>query len=738
MEDLWQVSEDSLRNDLKQIQSQETAFTIGNGYFCTRGVFEEGYPHETAATLLFGVFDTVPISKEELANAPNWVGIKLFVNGDRFRLDKGTLLAYTRTLDIQIGVLHRTVLWESPAGVRVRVASDRFASLADEHLGIIRYTVTIEASPEDQPVDVVLRAGFDVGVGNYDLIHWDSQDQGHTADLLWLQSETKHTGVSLAQTMSFVTDTPDAQTDFIDSDTAPSIHLTSSLAPGASLTAEKTVMFYTSRDADNPLYTATTQHQELLNTTVKDTNISDNAIFVYDAQLVKQQEAWSVYWQQADVIIEGDDKAQIGVRYSIYQLRINASDHDSRYSIAAKGLTGFGYRGHIFHDTEIFMLPFFTYVLPNIARNLLLYRYRLLPAARRKAARNGYAGAQYPWESTLSGEETTPPSIVHPETGEVIPVLNGFIELHITSSIAHALWEYWQITADDDFMCNYGVELLVSTALFWDSRAEKNKHNHDYEITNVIGPDEWHEHVNNNAHTNIMAQNNIENALIAFQWLKTTAPTKAAALAKQLDLTDERLAHMQDVQEHIKIPMDAQTDLIEQFDGFFELPKLDLEKYQGRKDSYQAILGVKDIQKYQIIKQADVLMLLTMLRQEFDKRTKEVNWDYYFPITDHDYGSSLTPALHAILGNELGHTEESYHMLMKGALVDLENLRGNTPEGIHAACAGAVWQAVIFGFAGLRVTSDGCTTSPHWPANWQRIAFQFKHKGEPIKVDLRR
>lgn len=738
MENLWQVSEDSLRNDLKQIQSQETAFTIGNGYFCTRGVFEEGYPHETAATLLFGVFDTVPISKEELANAPNWVGIKLFVNGERFRLDKGTLLAYTRTLDIQIGVLHRTVLWESPAGVRVRVASDRFASLADEHLGIIRYTVTIEASPEDQPVDVVLRAGFDVGVGNYDLIHWDSQDQGHTADLLWLQSETKHTGVSLAQTMSFVTDTPDAQTDFIDSDTAPSIHLTSSLALGASLTAEKTVMFYTSRDADNPLYTATTQHQELLNTTVKDTNISDNAIFVYDAQLVKQQEAWSVYWQQADVIIEGDDKAQIGVRYSIYQLRINASDHDSRYSIAAKGLTGFGYRGHIFHDTEIFMLPFFTYVLPNIARNLLLYRYRLLPAARRKAARNGYAGAQYPWESTLSGEETTPPSIVHPETGEVIPVLNGFIELHITSSIAHALWEYWQITADDDFMCNYGVELLVSTALFWDSRAEKNKHNHDYEITNVIGPDEWHEHVNNNAHTNIMAQNNIENALIAFQWLKTTAPTKAAALAKQLDLTDERLAHMQDVQEHIKIPMDAQTDLIEQFDGFFELPKLDLEKYQGRKDSYQAILGVKDIQKYQIIKQADVLMLLTMLRQEFDKRTKEVNWDYYFPITDHDYGSSLTPALHAILGNELGHTEESYHMLMKGALVDLENLRGNTPEGIHAACAGAVWQAVIFGFAGLRVTSDGCTTSPHWPANWQRIAFQFKHKGEPIKVDLRR
>lgn len=738
MGNLWQVSEDSFSTDLKQIQSQETAFTIGNGYFCTRGAFEEGYPHETVATLLFGVFDDVSIAKEELANAPNWIGIKLFVNGERFRLDKGKLLAYTRTLDIHNGVLHRNVLWESPTGVRVSVTSDRFASLADEHLAIIRYNVTIEEAPNDHPVDVVLRASFDIGVGNYNLMHWDSQDQGHTGDLLWLQSETKHTKVSLAQTMSFVTDSPDAQKEFVDSDVAPGIHLASTLVPGASLTVEKTVMIYTSRDADNPLYAATTHHQKLLNTTARDTTPSGHSVFVYNAQLAKQKEVWQAYWQQADIIIEGDDNAQVGVRYNIYQLRINASGHDSRYSIAAKGMTGFGYRGHIFHDTEIFMLPFFTYVLPNIARALLLYRYHLLPAARKKAASNGYAGAQYPWESTLDGEETTPSLIVHPETGEVIPVLNGFIELHITSSIAHAFWEYWQITADDDFMRDYGAELLLSTALFWDSRAEKNEQRHDYEITNVIGPDEWHEHVNNNAHTNVMAQNNIKKALMAFQWLKTAAPSKAAALTKRLDLTNERLAHMQDVQQQIRIPMDQKTNLFEQFDGFFKLPKLDLEKYKGRKDSYQGILGVENVQKYQIVKQADVLMMLTMLRQEFNTRTKKVNWDYYFPITDHDYGSSLTPALHAILGNELGHIDEAYQMFMKGALVDLKNLRGNTPEGIHAACSGAVWQAVIFGFAGLRVTDDGYTTSPHWPASWQRIAFQFKHKGETISVDLRR
>ncbi|GCF07384.1 glycoside hydrolase family 65 protein [Dictyobacter arantiisoli] len=738
MDNLWQISEESFDPNLKHIHSQETVFTVGNGYFCTRGTFDEGYPHESAATLLFGVFDNVPIAKEELANAPDWVGLKLVVNGERFRLDKGKLLAYTRTLDVQTGLLTRHVLWESTSGIRLQVVSERFASLADEHLGIIRYRVTIEESPNQQPVEVNLRASFNIAVGNYDLMHWATQDQGHTQNLLWLRSETKHTKVSLAQTMSFNTDDAQAKKEFADSDVAPSIRLNSTLAPGATLTAEKVVVMYTSRDGDEPLQTALNHHQKILGSAAEATTNSPHHVFVYNYQYDRQIEAWQKYWQQADVIIEGDDTAQIGIRYNIYQLRISTSEHDSRYSIAAKGLTGFGYRGHIFHDTEIFMLPFFTYVLPDIARNLLLYRYKLLPAARQKARSNGYAGAQYPWESTLNGEETTPSSIVHPETGEVIPVLNGFLELHITSSIAHAVWEYWQVTGDDKFMREYGVELLLSTAMFWDSRAEKDEQEHQYEIKNVIGPDEWHEHVINNAHTNMMARNNLQTALAALHWLENTAPTVATTLIEQLDLNKQRLAHMQDVQEHLKIPQDKETKLFEQFEGFFKLPTLDLEKYKGRKDSYQGILGVEEIQKYQIVKQADTLMMLTMLRQEFDLHTKQVNWDYYFPITDHDYGSSLTPALHAILGSELGHTEESYHMFMKGALVDLENLRGNTPEGIHAACAGAVWQAVVFGFAGLRVTSDGYTTNPHWPANWQRVAFQFKQKGTSVSIDLHR
>ncbi len=736
---LWQISEDTFNPELKHMRSQETVFTVGNGYFCTRGAFEEGYAKATPATLLFGVFDAVPIAKEELANAPDWTPLGLTINGERFRLDKGKILAYNRTLDMQQGILSRTIHWETPNGIRVKISSERVASLADEHVGVVRYRITSEEGNPD--LDIALWANFNTAIGNYDLMHWETVDQGFEGEVMWLQSETKKSKVQLAQTMTFITTLPGCRTEYISSYIAPSIRIYGKLASGATLEAEKLVVMYTTRDGVEPVPTALDAHRKLLgmagNRGPDAATETAESTPIYAKLLEKHLEAWQQFWQEADVIIEGDEKSQLAIRYNIYQLRINASAHDSRYSIAAKGLTGFGYRGHIFHDTEIFMLPFFSYVLPDFARNLLLYRYHLLPAARKKAASNGYEGAQYPWESTLDGEETTPSSIIHPETGEVIPVLNGFIEYHISASVAHAVQAYWETTGDDDFMQNYGAEIVLSTAIFWGSRVEKGEHG-DYEITNVIGPDEWHEHVNNNAFTNYMARQNIIDALSDLNWLQRTAPAKARELVQTLNLTDERLQHWNDVIEKLRIPQDPQTKVFEQFDGFFHLEDLDQSQYKGRKDSYQGIMGIHAVQKYRIVKQADVLMLLTVLNQQFDLETKRANWDYYYPITDHDYGSSLTPAFHVILACELGLAEASYKQFILGGLVDLENLRGNTPEGIHTACSGAVWQATIFGFAGLKVTEDGYTTNPSWPESWTRLAFKFKHKGELISVDLQK
>ena len=748
----WQISENTF--DPKKLHSRETVYTIGNGYFGTRGTFEEDYPRANPATLLFGVFDRIDIGKEELANAPDWLLIKLFVNGERFRLDRGKILHYQRTLDMEHGILQRTVQWESPGGARIEVTSERFASLADEHVGAIRYSVTaLEPETTGENIEVALWSSFNLAVGNYNLMHWEDVEQRYEDELIWFHTQTRHSAVQLAQTMSFTTEAPDFRKQLAPSDIVPSIRLYGELAPGETVTVEKVVVMYTSRDVDDPVQAALAHHREIINATPAELEADKHYTFqvdgttrirpcvklpIYEMLLEAHKQAWEDYWQISDVIIEGDDKAQLAVRYNIYQLRISASSHDSRYSIAAKGLTGFGYRGHVFHDTEIFMLPYFSYVHPEIARNLVIYRYRTLPGARAKARRNGYEGAQYAWESTLDGKEATPGAIVHPESGELIAILNGPLELHISASIAHAAWQYWHITGDDDFMRDYGAEIVLSTAEFWGSRAEYHAENNDYEISNVIGPDEWHEHVNNNAFTNYMARWNMQIALDILHWLQSAAPDKALELTREFDLTEKRLDHWRDVIARIRILQDERTGLFEQFDGFFQLKPLDQEKYKGRKTSFQGILGVYEVQPYQIIKQADVLMLLTVLDQQFDLHTKKVNWDYYFPITDHDFGSSLTPAFHVILACELGMTETAYQMFMKGTLVDLEDPRGNASEGIHDASAGAVWQAAVLGFAGLRLTEDGFTTNVHWPNDWTRLAFNCFYKGKQFSIDLRR
>jgi len=246
-----------------------------------------------------------------------------------------------------------------------------------------------------------------------------------------------------------------------------------------------------------------------------------------------------------------------------------------------------------------------------------------------------------------------------------------------------------------------------------------------------------HEHVNNNAYTNYLARWNIHAALDILRWLHLTSPDKAQELTHKLPLTTELLETWQDVAEHLRIPQE-ETGLFEQFNGFFQLEPLHQDLYQGRQSSYQAILGLEQTKQYRIIKQADVLALLTMFRHQIDLETKQVNWDYYYPITDHDYGSSLTPAFHVLLACQLGLHESAYEMFLKGALVDLEDRRGNALEGIHEACCGATWQAVALGFAGLNVSGDGYTTHPVWPGSWTRLAFTFRHKGKPVFVDLHR
>jgi kojibiose phosphorylase len=455
------------------------------------------------------------------------------------------------------------------------------------------------------------------------------------------------------------------------------------------------------------------------------------------------RQRWADLWRDCDIRIEGDDVAQQAVRYNLFQLLIAAPHHSDRVSIPAKTLSGFGYRGHVFWDTDIFIVPFFTFTRPELARNLLLYRYHTLAGAREKAREGGYEGAMFAWESAGTGQETTP-RWGTTASGELVRIWCGDIEHHISADIAYAVVQYWQVTGDDDFMRDYGAEILLDTAVFWGSRAEYNPEEERYEINDVIGPDEYHEHVNNNIFTNRMVRWHLDTAREVLAWLRERYPAKAKDLAGRLDLSEARLAHWEDVSRRITILYDRTTGLMEQFDGFFNLEELDWQALEPRTRSVPDLIGLGRIQHVQAIKQADVLMLIHLLsqipfkgRNEYDDQTLRVNWDYYEPRTDHTYGSSLGPAIHAILACELGYPDKAYEHFMRAALVDLKDLRKNTRDGIHAASAGGVWQAVVMGFAGMRLGPDGPAFKPRLPEGWRRLRFTLRYRGRPVAADLR-
>jgi kojibiose phosphorylase len=495
-----------------------------------------------------------------------------------------------------------------------------------------------------------------------------------------------------------------------------------SVRRGERVRADKLVALVTSREADDVRGVAQARLRSAAERGYDDVRASNDA-------------AWASEWDSCNVTIEGDDEADLALRFSLFQLLIAAPRDDDRVSIPAKTLSGFGYRGHVFWDTEIFILPFFTFTRPRIARNLLMYRYHTLPGARRKARENGYEGAMFAWESAVTGDETTPRLVPGPE-GDLIRIWTGDIQHHISADVAYGVMQYWRVTGDDAFMREYGAEIVLDTARFWASRVEWNAARGRYEINDVIGPDEYHEHVDNNAYTNHMARWNLETALEVLAWLRREHGGKAAELEAHLGLTEDRLAHWGDVIGCLYLPYDPETGLLAQFDGFLDLEMVDLADYEPRTHSMLAELGVEGIQGYQVIKQPDVLMLFYLLGDVYEKGTLRINWDAYIPRTDLSHGSSLGPSIHAALAARLGESRWAYEQFMHAAEMDLRDLRGNTADGIHAAAAGGAWQAVVFGFAGLALDGEGYRVRPRLPPHWTQLKLSFRHRGERIDLAL--
>jgi beta-phosphoglucomutase len=718
----WAVTQTQFSPDNQH--HMETVLTIGNGYFSSRGSLEEGYPGERPLTLAHGIFDDMPIVHTELANLPNWLDLNITVDGQVFRLDQGRSLHFSRWLDLRQGILHREVRWQAPGGAVLDMTFERFISYAHEHIGAMRIVITAVS----QPCGLTVEAGINGHVSNEDLLHWNHIDQGQSgASVVWLHSRTRRSGIDLAAACTLqVPDQPSITCQQCPGN--PRLAFSTQLDAGQTLQVDKLVSYTASRDK-------TPNAADVVARAV--TELDDKT---YDELRAAHVRAWDHLWQACDVVIEGDDEAQIAIRFNLFQLIVAAPQHDEFVSIGAKTLSGLGYRGHVFWDTEIFILPFFIFTLPQIARNMLLYRYHTLSGARQKAADNGLSGAQYAWESAATGEEVTPTWVPDFKSKGLVRIWTGDIELHISSDVAYAILQYWQTTGDDAFMRDYGAEMILDTARFWGERAELEQENSQrrYALRDVIGPDEYHDHVDNNAYTNWMAQWHLQQALAILQWLDRVDANQANDLRQRLDLTPERLARWQDVIDHIIIPHDPETGLILQFDDFFDREYVDPDVIAGAEKSMQVVLGIEGANASQVLKQADVIMLLCLLRDEYDAKTWRTNWDTYMPRTDHRYGSSLGPSFHAWAACEMNLPDEAYQHFMLAAQADLRDVRGNANDGVHGASAGGLWQAIVFGFAGLHLTTDGPEVRPRLPSHWTRVAFSYVYHGEKKSVDLRR
>jgi trehalose/maltose hydrolase-like predicted phosphorylase len=448
--------------------------------------------------------------------------------------------------------------------------------------------------------------------------------------------------------------------------------------------------------------------------------------------LKAHEEAWATRWAASDIRVEGDPEADRALRFAACHLNGAADPDDERVSIAARGLTGADYAGHVFWDTEIFLLPFYGLTWPAAARALLMYRFHTLDAARAKAAARGWCGALYAWESADTGAEVTPDHAVGPDR-RVVDILSGRQEQHVSADVAYAVWHYWTVTGDAGFMRDAGVEILLETARFWVSRAtlEDDGRRH---IRGVIGPDEYHDGVDDNAFTNVMAQWNIQRGREAADLMRQLWPDHWAGTSARLGVDQAGIDAWADVAATLETGLDDATGLFAQFEGYGGLEAVDLDAYAGRSVPMDVVLGRERTRRSQVIKQADVVALLALLPDAFPAGADAVNFDHYAPRCSH--GSSLSTAMHGLAAARLGRPEAALDYFRRTAAIDLGDTTAAIAGGVHMAALGGLWMMVILGFVGLSFRQDGIALKPQLPDTWTALRAPLQWRGRRLAIAI--
>ena len=689
----------------------ESRFAVSNGFLGVRGgraVTRGARWVVPPRTYVAGLFDTPPAEEAipVLVPAASWLQVRISVPGKPLVLHPFDVSSHRMSLDMRRGMV--TTDWShSQVGVvSLRLRTLRLVSLHERAIGL----QVLRLEVDEGETEVALEAGFE----GFDLGMICTRIDDGFAE--W-RAHSSGKRLAMATALDFKLD---GQTIPAEACGPLRLYWRWRTRPGQVGWLERRVSFVRSDDA---AFDPGPAAREKLQTAGQ---------AGWRGILGAHERAWRERWEASDVAIEGDDAAQQALRFAIYHLNSAADPGDEGVSIGARALTGDDYHGHVFWDTEIYLLPFYMWTWPEAARAMLMYRFHTLDGARQKAAAMGWRGALYAWESTDTGLETTPTEIVGPDR-RVIPVLCGTLEQHISADVAYAVWQYWRITGDDGFLRAAGAEILFETARFWTSRAVMEADGRAH-IRGVIGPDEYHEEIDDNAYTNVMARWNIRRALDAADMLRERWPKVWEHLSSKLRLRQEELDEWRQAADSIADGLAPRTGLFEQFSGFFGLEYIDLKAYSGRSVPMDVVLGRERTQNTQVIKQADVVALLALLPEEFPGDMARRNFRYYEPRCGH--GSSLSPSMHAVAAARIGDAEKALSYLRQSAAIDLSDHVVGIGGGVHIAALGGNWQAAVLGFAGLAAESDGISLDPKLPPAWKTLSFAIVWRGRPLKIRI--
>lgn len=726
----WQLVE--MGTDEQVIKSNETLFALSNGHIGTRGNLEEGkftptYLHN-AGTYMNGFHEIAPIDYSEwafgyaanhqtMSPLPNAKQIRFAVNGEWFDLEHGTTTQHKRILDMEKGLLTRSFVWENSHHDKIAVVIERFVSfdvpeLLAQHVQITPLTADIELKIETVLDDLADMGKSVTPEGKPDPRVKEHTERSFTSRQLteqpfpMLHIENPKSGMHAVVGTGTQVDQAEAtqagstETWTIQAQKDEAIKLTRFAAYSS---------FYF--DDDETIHKATAVRSIL------ETALADG----YDHLKAHHLGTMKQFWEQSDIVIEGDDDLQKGLRFNLFHLN-QAAGRDGLTNMSAKGLTGPGYEGHYFWDTEMYMLPFFIYTQPETAKQLLLYRHSILPKAKERAREMAiHQGVLFPWR-TINGEEAS----------AYFPA--GTAQFHINADIAYAVYTYIKATGDMDFAYHEGLEILVETARFWVAFGHHDSRRKAFVINDVTGPDEYTALVNNNFYTNLMAQHNLDYAVEMVLQVLSEKKGSAKAVLNHLDFDLEELAEWTKASEAMYLPYDHERKLTQQDDSFFDKSVWDFEATPLENHPLLLHYHPLTIYRHQVNKQADTVLAELLFSWEFSAAQKKRDYEYYESVTTHD--SSLSRSIFSIMANEIGEPKKAYDYFMDTALMDITDLQANTKDGVHTANMGGTWLGIVQGFAGMRLYADKLHFSPQLPKQWSKLAFNIQFRSSTIRVTI--